>query len=332
MKRPCYVRADGVSIRQGDWVETEMGIGRFAGIWQNETLGCTTELTLYRTFAEPDERSSVFLTLNDQRGLKYLDRAQLVDGPLKSNGRRPSRHAVEPTFKRDGWTPGPVDLACAGAEERLRRFGWVARVAFGIIEIECDPLPVIQAERVVTLTHLPTGRRFGVFETLDLAADMAEIAMRLADWATLTSMEAAESSEWRDLANRMFAAWTAAGLRSASNVTVLGADLLVHADRGGKEAPSNPAIRELLARLIEELKPYFSADEGRRTLEQCLEVAPANHPAHRIMCTSVRCQACGSVGTLRDVKISTSEGGGARCAKCDSFDISVVPGAEVRVQ
>ncbi len=91
--RDTYLRSDGVEFRKGDWLETAKGIGRFMGVWDNPTLGLTTELRFYRTFENPGERTSLFGTLGKIGGVVemcFLNTARKVSGSLSKDGKRTS--------------------------------------------------------------------------------------------------------------------------------------------------------------------------------------------------------------------------------------------------
>jgi hypothetical protein len=84
-------------------------------------------------------------------------------------------------FSRAGWTPGTI-FDCDQTDWRPVP-GWV-RGSFGIYAQDLNRQGSGPA-KVSLLVHLNKGFRLAAFETLDLAAEAAEIAEDMANWDSL---------------------------------------------------------------------------------------------------------------------------------------------------
>ena len=87
--------ANGKIYEPGDWLDIGTGVGRFSGVWENPELGLMGSLTYFRRFDDPTKFDTIFFKVGDD---DVLERAVIVAGPLKRNGKRPDPVREEPAL------------------------------------------------------------------------------------------------------------------------------------------------------------------------------------------------------------------------------------------
>lgn len=210
-----YVRPDGITLHPGEWLDIGKGIGKFAGIWDNPKVGLMTTLDCYRTREEPDDRDTLWMSLPGNEGI--LDSARVVAGPLTSSGREPKPKDL-PRMDRPGWTRDRVTTVATDGY-RCTVTGWILG-AFGISPYIART--AIGKMPLAALTHLRTGARFATFDKVELAAEMAEIAGRVAAWEDLGTIEELKASDWTEAAGRTFKAWAQVGIGQVIDIRLSG--------------------------------------------------------------------------------------------------------------